>query len=421
MGCHISILGLCVLRDFFGMKENNGGFEIDRFVQSISPISAVSNSMLQKRIDNSDEIIQNVFHDLTNFYKRLIKQDLEKSVFTYLSERKSDYLIIDAGNCRYNLLKYSAGGVDRYLTIVYEEKVKKLMDGGYLPAEAEIITLEDMKESVFEFYMDQYIDQILKLYNVEQIILVECRGVPFYINKHQNRIHYFDYERNKKWYRDINRGYRYLRKKLKGCHLIEFPNGVIGDENHKWGLYPLHFIPEYYDYGIEAIETIVGKKTDDEVDTLRNLKEKYEDILKRKYEPVIFQTLKYYRDQENLCARMTKYENYMKNLVIDGWKVYCARAFFKKNGFEYCAFYGLNEISKMYMTLFKEWGIKIDYVIEETRAKQWGDVPCIKRSSLNYPSTQIMIIADLMETEKIRQKLKRMKVPYPVYDVFEII
>ena len=128
MGCHISILGLCVLRDFFGMKENNGGFEIDRFVQSISPISAVSDSMLQKRIDNSDEIIQDVFHDLTNFYKRLIKQDLEKSVFTYLSERKSDYLIIDAGNCRYNLLKYSAGGVDRYLTIVYEEKVKKLMD-----------------------------------------------------------------------------------------------------------------------------------------------------------------------------------------------------------------------------------------------------------------------------------------------------
>ena len=151
---------LCVLRDFFGMKENNGGFEIDRFVQSISPISAVSDSMLQKRIDNSDEIIQDVFHDLTNFYKRLIKQDLEKSVFTYLSERKSDYLIIDAGNCRYNLLKYSAGGVDRYLTIVYEEKVKKLMDGGYLPAEAEIITLEDMKESVFEFYMDQFFLQI---------------------------------------------------------------------------------------------------------------------------------------------------------------------------------------------------------------------------------------------------------------------
>ena len=53
MGCHISILGLCVLRDFFGMKENNGGFEIDRFVQSISPISAVSDSMLQKRIDHT--------------------------------------------------------------------------------------------------------------------------------------------------------------------------------------------------------------------------------------------------------------------------------------------------------------------------------------------------------------------------------
>lgn len=88
--------------------------------------------------------------------------------------------------------------------------------------------------------------------------------------------------------RDINRGYRYLRKKLKGCHLIEFPNGVIGDENHKWGLYPLHFIPEYYDYGIEAIETIVAKKTDDEVDTLRNLKKNTRIFLKENMNLLFF-------------------------------------------------------------------------------------------------------------------------------------
>lgn len=102
----ISILGTCISRDIFGMQKNDGGYKIDRFIQSISPISAVTESMLIKNIEENYNQIDMIFSDLSNFYKRVLISDLKKNVFEYMSEIHSDYLLIDAGTMRYNLVKY---------------------------------------------------------------------------------------------------------------------------------------------------------------------------------------------------------------------------------------------------------------------------------------------------------------------------
>lgn len=110
MKASISILGICVLRDIFGLHKNNGDYQIDRFIQSVNPISSVSKSMLQKNIGHEDEEIQDIFRGEFNFYKRNLLFDLNKTIFPYLSEVKSEYLMIDAGTCRFDLLRYSDKG-----------------------------------------------------------------------------------------------------------------------------------------------------------------------------------------------------------------------------------------------------------------------------------------------------------------------
>lgn len=39
----------------------------------------------------------------------------------------------------------------------------------------------------------------------------------------------------------MNKMYNILRKELEGCHVIEFPDYVLGDSKHKFGVCGLHY------------------------------------------------------------------------------------------------------------------------------------------------------------------------------------
>ncbi|MCD7865500.1 MAG: hypothetical protein LUG54_05690 [Clostridiales bacterium] len=41
----VNILGTCVCRDIFGFHENDGGYKIDRFIQSVNPVSGVMKTL----------------------------------------------------------------------------------------------------------------------------------------------------------------------------------------------------------------------------------------------------------------------------------------------------------------------------------------------------------------------------------------
>lgn len=74
----------------------------------------------------------------------------------------------------------------------------------------------------------------------------------------------------------------YVKEYLKGCHIIEFPDNVVGDINHKWGRALLHYVQEYYDYALKAVD-IITQNTDGNVDekvALEQLKVSYEKYYK---------------------------------------------------------------------------------------------------------------------------------------------
>lgn len=313
-------------------------------------------------------------------------------------------------------------GGGKYLSFVHEAKIRGLLNAGYLPAQAEIIELSKMDDNEFSFYMDLFVEQIKSRYCIDQIILVDCQAVPFSLSKKQDNINFFDNSIIRKWHININRGYRYLRRKLEGCHVIEFPKGVIGDEGHKWGRASLHYVPEYYNYGLEAVDIITQERLSfkEEQKKLRELKEKYEDMLKLKYEPMMVRTFLHLKERESICTRMTAYEKFMKDLLLHEGKVLWVRNFMRENQFEHCAFYGLSELAKFYLKMFRRWMIQVDYVVENIKEETFEGVKCIARTEQDYPKTQIMIIMDVVTPDKIKERLEKLKVPYPVYDIYEV-
>lgn len=118
---------------------------------------------------------------------------------------------------------------------------------------------------------------------------------------------------------------------------------------------------------------------------------------------------------------MTAYEKYMKDLLLHDGKLLWIRNFMKEKQFEHCAFYGLNEFSKFFIKIFRRWGMRVDYVIEDTKISRYEDIPCIARREKNYPETQVIIVTDVSYMDRIKEKLKKMGVSYPYYDVYEIL
>lgn len=320
-------------------------------------------------------------------------------------------------------MKWGGGGEARYLSVVLEDTARKLIENGYVSQSAEIMQLSDMDDETFSFYMDLFIECILKMYRKEQIILVDCQAVPYSVNEARDSVNLFEQGQIEKWYVNINRGYRYLRKQLAGCHVIEFPKGVFGDESHKWGRAPLHYIPEYYDYGLKAVDIITQGRLpyEEEREKLRELRERYEDLMKLKYEPIYTRTFQFLKVRDGICTRMTVYEKYMKDLLLHDGKLLWACNFMREKRFSHCAFYGLTELGMFWIKFFKRWGIQIDYIVDDTKNSTYEGIPCIAKKEQSYPETQVMIIAEVLLADKIKEKLKKLKVSCPYYDVYEIL
>ena len=46
---------------------------------------------------------------------------------------------------------------------------------------------------------------------------------------------------------------------MEGINIVECPDNVEIDANHKWGRNLLHYKMDYYDYALNAIRDIVDK------------------------------------------------------------------------------------------------------------------------------------------------------------------
>lgn len=62
----------------------------------------------------------------------------------------------------------------------------------------------------------------------------------------------------------LSRLYDKIIELLPGCHVIDFPENVLGDKLHCLGCMPLHYHKLYYEYGEKALQIIFEKHGDEE-------------------------------------------------------------------------------------------------------------------------------------------------------------
>lgn len=163
---NISIVGSCVSRDVFGFTVNQQsvGYSVERFVQSVNPVSAVSGlvgaGLVEELVNESEK------SEASNFYKRCFKLDVQKNWIDYLSEKKSDWLIIDMSTVSSPVISVDDTYISYNLFCAIRKKFKTLEDESAFAKIGSMSTmdLKNMDEDYLRGVYRRFFDMLMELY-----------------------------------------------------------------------------------------------------------------------------------------------------------------------------------------------------------------------------------------------------------------
>ena len=107
---------------------------------------------------------------------------------------------------------------------------------------------------------------------------------------------------------------------------------------------------------------------------------------------------------QNLCTLLKNNPNYVTE-------------FFQKRHYRRIAFHSATIIAREIETLLEGSGIEIAYMVDDNYK---GGLPTISMSATKYPQADVLLIADLMNTEAIRRRMAPY-IPFPMISALEIL
>lgn len=280
----LNLLGCCVIRDIFGLHEDDGGYSIKRFVQNVSPVSAVTNSPLLREIRDEDLLLAKT----KRFFAKCQKLELEKGIFEYIKADRADYLVVDVAEFRRKL--YFFGTNKGYFSENYNLRYlfDNYIEAGIIPGEYKILSPFDIDQAELDMMLEMFCRELEKICSRDRIIFVEIKAGGHH---DIDNVELCDAEDRTAeiFNKRITYAYEKVRAYLSDIHVIEFPCNVSIEPRHKWGRNLLHFVGEYYDYALNAINVITegNLSLQDERLKLKMLKEEYEQILSNKYGQIL--------------------------------------------------------------------------------------------------------------------------------------
>ena len=272
----ISILGICVLRDIFGMRENDGGYNIERNVSFINPIAMMGDASIcdcetiSSQVDKLDD---------NNFVKRNIYLDLTKKYWEYLAEVQSDYIMIDVADIRLPILLDENGCS---VTCRFQNKplMERLSEQNVYQISHERRVCDYTDEEI-QVAMEYLAEKVQELYPQNKIILTECIPSEHYYNVHGDILR-FDVARDvENCKKIVKKAYAIIHRLLPDANVVPMPKYIMADAKHKWSLYMLHYEKAYYDYAYQAVRIITGKLPNKE-QKIQRLKSAVEDSALRR-------------------------------------------------------------------------------------------------------------------------------------------
>ncbi len=321
---HVSIIGSCVCRDAFSIPQTTkeygdaeNEYVVDRFIQGVNPLAAIS-----KPIDellSASLVEESKASSAPSFYKRCFMLDVTKTWENFLSEEKSDFLIIDLTTVRLDCRKIDGSyitydDIGRTVAIGLDDKATKKATTTFINGES--VALSDFGEDKLKEIYFEYIDRILKLYPEDKIIVVCAMHARTFVDPEANQIASTNHSFDQRYIRDnklMDFAYHCAREKLKKSHFVDPLPISIGNVKHKWGRGGLHFVDDAYTYIYRAIDAIIHKEMSREEERLflLELREKYTKIIFDKYAETVNNCTQENRNALNYSLGMKpgKYES----------------------------------------------------------------------------------------------------------------
>lgn len=215
---NVFILGSCVTRDIFRVVGE--GAVVDYYART------TVKSMLSEPLEVGEIELQ------SEFQKRIVRRDFEKTLFADLAAFEFDYFIVDFIDERFEILRHD----NRYVTRSAEFVNAKLET--LYPFEKVVKSMDDWKADAKKF-----VDRLLSIVPKEKVILHEAYWANKYIEN--DEIKEYPNQSNIDRNNEVLKQYYAYFRELTSCSVIHQPD-FIGDAKHTWGLTPFHYTDSYY-------------------------------------------------------------------------------------------------------------------------------------------------------------------------------
>ncbi|MDQ0974579.1 hypothetical protein QFZ31_004457 [Neobacillus niacini] len=238
----LNLLGSCVTRDAF---SNQNDFTIKNYFARTSFISIVSEPV---KVEMEDINLS------SNFQKKSVHQDANKSILTGLLDEPSDYLIIDLIDERFNLAKIG----NSIITMSNELKGSNLLE------KFPNIEINRFDNGVFDLWkksVDEFFNAVFKVYGHNQVILHKTFWREKYLDKAGEVQEFSSVMANgiRKQNNLLNSYYEYMETFISKMNVIDMTDSnIYSNENHIWGLSPYHFEDKYYELFNNKLNELVG-------------------------------------------------------------------------------------------------------------------------------------------------------------------
>ena len=224
--------------------------QLKKYIARQSIVSAVSSP-----VDVDKEI-----NLASAFQRRMVHCDLKKTGFDLLAEDKSDYLILDLIDERFDLVKIG----NTFATLSNEASTSGFFgDSPSVVKKKKIWGAYCVDDTDLSEYIGRFVDRILQIYRPEQIIIHVAKMHDYYLDENgalkrfpANYIH-----ANKRVNELLDFMYQKIREQIPDAAWIDAQDQFCADSRHKWGLSPMHYRMEYYEYVLREILAITSQTT----------------------------------------------------------------------------------------------------------------------------------------------------------------
>lgn len=258
----ITIIGSCVCRDLF---EGSDDFEVLTDIRFCSPVSILSKPI------NDIKLTSNFFkrkakHSKGQWFIKNLINDFNKTIFDSVKSKHGDYLILDLAESRIPLLSLTFVDSKQNLVLTesspFREHYQLNLKNNLLKnTTCKHLIPNSIDDLEWKRIIKQYSNELKTIFDEENIILLENMPADYYVSNnnlvpYSSRFHIAENCLSKEL---LPKLYSFFKEFCPRCKVVQLPQVILGDVNHKWGTHPFHYLKSYYRYLLDNINMIINK------------------------------------------------------------------------------------------------------------------------------------------------------------------